>query len=265
MPRSVRVTRLGDDAVRITVHAVVVAIVLCGIWPRSIQSAEPEKAARAYGQWRIRVRPDKTNEYAELIGSKGLPLFREAGGRMVGWWTTLVGDLYEHVTIWEYDDMAAFERAGGKLGKDKRFAEFVALRDPLLVGEESQFMQLTDFAGAPQLPEQGKLVVHEIHGVPLSRREAYLKFMQTEGLGLLKRHGFRPVGPWTMGVGDWTQVTYLFAYDSLAQRQELLQKFLAHPDARAYGGRINELVESVTTRILLPAAFAHGAASGKTQ
>ena len=29
---------------------------------------------------------------------------------MVGWWTTLIGNLYEHVTIWEYDDMAAFRK-----------------------------------------------------------------------------------------------------------------------------------------------------------
>ena len=79
-----------------------------------------------YGEWRIHVRPDRVNEYAQLIGDKGLPLFREAGGRMVGWWTTLVGDLYRRITIWEYDDMAAFERAVQKLGKDKRFAEFVA-------------------------------------------------------------------------------------------------------------------------------------------
>ena len=51
---------------------------------------------------------------------------------MVGWWNTLIGDLYEHVTIWEYDDMAAFERAIGFLSKNPAFARFVAARDPLL-------------------------------------------------------------------------------------------------------------------------------------
>src|SRR4051812_14727191 len=74
-------------------------------------------APRVYGEWRIRVKPDQGPAYDRLIGSSGLPLFRGAGGRMVGWWKTSVGDLYEHVTIWEYDDMAAFERAGGVLGK----------------------------------------------------------------------------------------------------------------------------------------------------
>ena len=95
---------------------------------------------RVYGEWRIRVKPDKGQDYNRLIEQSGLPLFREAGGRMVGWWNTLIGDLYEHVTIWEYDDMAAFERAIGFLSKNPAFARFVAARDPLLAGEESRFL-----------------------------------------------------------------------------------------------------------------------------
>ena len=61
---------------------------------------------------------------------------------MLGWWKTLVGDLYEHVTIWEYDDMAAFERAGQFLSRNPAFARFVVSRDPLLAGEESRFLRL---------------------------------------------------------------------------------------------------------------------------
>jgi hypothetical protein len=77
---------------------------------RSKESLPGAEAARVYGEWRIRVKPDQGQTYERLIEKSGLPLFREAGGRMVGWWESLVGDLYEHVTIWEYDDFAAFER-----------------------------------------------------------------------------------------------------------------------------------------------------------
>ena len=78
--------------------------------------------------------------------------FAAAGGRMVGWWKTLVGDLYEHVTIWEYDDMAAFEKAIGFLSKNADFAKFVTARDPLLAGEESRFLRLaTSWAKRPSL------------------------------------------------------------------------------------------------------------------
>jgi hypothetical protein len=238
-------------------------------WTPGAEPAAPAEAAvarltpRAYGEWRIRVRPDKMQEYAELIETKGLPLFRAAGGRMVGWWTTLVGDLYEQITIWEYDDMTTFEQAVQKLGKDKAFAEFVARRDPLLAGEQSRFLRLADFAVDPALPEPAKVVIHEVHRVPLGRRDAYLKFMQTEGLNLLKRHGVQPVGPWIVSVGNWTEVSYLFRFDSLQERERLLAAFSGHADARLYGGKINEFAEEVTTRILVPAAFSQRPAPSK--
>src|SRR5262249_61323084 len=75
------------------------------------RGAEKSAAAtKVYGEWLIRPRPDKGAEYNRLIEQRGLPLFRAAGGRMVGWWTTLIGNLYEHVTLWEYDEMAALQQ-----------------------------------------------------------------------------------------------------------------------------------------------------------
>ena len=189
--------------------------------------------SRVYGEWRIRVRPDQGPAYNRLIEQSGLPLFREAGGRMVGWWNTLVGDLYEHVTIWEYDDMAAFERAIGSLSKNPAFARFVAARDPLLAGEESRFLRLArGRACLPALPDPAPFVVHEVHRVPLRARDAYLAFMTRQGLGLLKANGFRPAGPWVVDVGRWTEVTYLFRFESLAERERLIARFSATADGR---------------------------------
>jgi type 1 glutamine amidotransferase len=214
-----------------------------------------EFAGRVYGEWRIRPRPDKGPAYNRLIAEKGLPLFREAGGRMVGWWTTLVGDLYEQVTLWEYDDMAAFQKAVGHLGKSEPFKQFVALRDPLLAGEQSRFLKLAPFAVKPALSETALFVIHEIHRVPLRRQGEYLRFMEKQGLGLLKKHGFRPVGPWLVNVGKWTEVTYLFRFQSLAERERLMAEFAAHPDGQAYG-KVAELVDEISTRLLTPAPFA---------
>ena len=161
------------------------------------------EASLVYGEWRIRVRPDQGPAYDSLIEKSGLPLFRQAGGRMVGWWKTLIGDLYEHVTIWEYDDMAAFEKAVGFLSKSPDFAKFVASRDPLLSGEESRFLRLAPGATRPNLPEPAPFVVHEIHRVPLAQRDAYLAYMTRHGLGLLKATVFDPpvLGSWKSEVG----------------------------------------------------------------
>ncbi len=212
--------------------------------------------SRVYGEWRIRIRPDQGPAYNRLIEQSGLPLFRKAGGRMVGWWTTLIGDLYEQVTIWEYDDMAAFERAIQFLSKEPAFARFVATRDPLLAGEESRFLRLAPHAQPPSLPEPASFVIHEVHRVPLARRAEYLAFMTGRGLALLKAHGFRPAGPWVVDVGRWSEVTYLFRFESLAERERLITKFSATADGRTYSEKVAEFAGEVTTRLLVPASFA---------
>jgi type 1 glutamine amidotransferase len=212
-------------------------------------------ANRVYGEWRIRVKPDKGPDYNRLIEQSGLPLFREAGGRLVGWWNTLIGDLYEHVTIWEYDDMAAFERAIGFLSKNSAFARFVAARDPLLAGEESRFMRLALGAAGPSLPEPAPFVVHEIHRVPLARKDNYLIYMAATGLGVLKANGLKPEGPWVVDVGRWSEVTYLFRFNSLAERERLIAKFSTTDEGLTYLNRIDGYVEEITTRLLIPAPF----------
>ncbi len=233
---------------------------ICSSASRVAQGAESADGTRTgkkvYGEWRILIKPDKGQEYNALIKSRGLPLFRQAGGRMVGWWTTLVGNLYEQVTIWEYDDMAAFERAIGFLGHNKGFAEFVALRDPLLSGEQNRFLSLGDGAEPPVLADPSKFIVHEVHRVPRNKMHEYLEFMSTRGLKLLKRHGFRPVGPWTVDVGTWSEVTYLFRFDSLDERSRLIARFSAEADAKVYGDAVNQFAEDITTRLLIPAPFA---------
>jgi type 1 glutamine amidotransferase len=236
--------------------------VLLSLFAASALGDEPQPAAagRVYGEWRILVRPDKGQEYDRLIETKGLPLFRAAGGRMVGWWKTLVGNLYEHVTIWEYDDMATFEKAIGYLGGEPKFAEFVAERDPLLSGEENRFLSLSPDGIAPNLPEPARFVIHEMHRVPLGRQREYLDYLHETGLPLLKKQGFRPVGPWTTSIGHWTEITLLFRFDSLVEREKLIANFADSDDGRAYLKRISEFADDVSTRLLMPASFAHAPA-----
>jgi hypothetical protein len=207
-----------------------VSVIAVGWWARShaLSTREPSgaKPPKVYGEWRIRVKPDKGADYAKLIQEKGLPLFIEAGGRMVGWWTTLVGDLYEQVTIWEYDGMAGFEKAIGLLGKEPRFAEFVKLRDPLLSGEDARFHRLLDGARAPKQPEGAKFVVREVHRVDNTFFSDYWESVQ-KALPLAEKAGFRLAGPFQVVIGDRSEITYLWLYDSLVEREAKIAAFLA--------------------------------------
>ena len=79
--------------------------------------------------------------------------------------------------------------------------------------------------------------------------------MTRDGLGTLKAIGFRPVGPWVVDVGRWSEITYLFRYDSLAERERLIAKFAATAEAKTFDTKVGELVDEITTRMLIPAPF----------
>ena len=64
----------------------------------------------------------------------------------------------------------------------------------------------------------------------------------------------RPV-PWVVDVGRWSEITYLFRYDSLAERERLIARFAATAEARTFDTKVGELVEEITTRLLIPAPF----------
>ncbi len=66
--------------------------------------------------------------------------------------------------------------------------------------------------------------------------------MTAQGLERLKTHGFRPVGPWVVDVGRWSEVTYLFLFESLAERERLIAGFSATQDARTYADKVGEFV-----------------------
>lgn len=211
---------------------------------------------KVYGEWKIGIKPDQGAAYGRLIEKEGLPLFREAGGRMVGWWTTLVGNLYEHVTIWEYDDLAAFERAVGFLGSSDRFAKFVAQRDPLLSGESSRFVRLASGAVEPLLAEPAKFVVHETHAVAPDKQTAYLDWLRKDGMPILEKAGFHPVGPWVSVLGKSSEVTLLFRFGSLKEREEAVATFQSSADGQRYQRRLAEAGVTAESRLLLPASFA---------
>ena len=60
--------------------------------------------------------------------------------------------------------------------------------------------------------------------MPLAKQDAYLNYMSKSGLALLKAHGFRPIGPLIVEVGRWSEITYLFSYESLAEREGKLRR-----------------------------------------
>ena len=91
------------------------------------------------------------------------------------------------------------------------------------------------------------------------RMPALLKRFETTTLEIWKRHGIRQAGFWTTLIGNSSQeITYMLAWDSMAEREKRWGAFLADPEWVAVVAKTEkdgQLVENISSQLLTPAAF----------
>jgi hypothetical protein len=91
------------------------------------------------------------------------------------------------------------------------------------------------------------------------RLPALLKRFETITLKLWEKHGIRPVGFFTTLVGASNQeLTYLLAWESLAEREQKWNAFAVDPDwiaARARTEEDGQIVDTIANQFLQPTAF----------
>jgi len=96
------------------------------------------------------------------------------------------------------------------------------------------------------------------HCVP-GRLPDLLKRFETITLGIWAKHGIRQAGFWTTVLGSSNQsLTYMLAWESLAERERKWGAFTADPEwttARARTEEGGAIVANVVTEILQPTAF----------
>jgi hypothetical protein len=91
------------------------------------------------------------------------------------------------------------------------------------------------------------------------RLPALLKRFEQTTLKLWEKHGIRPSGFFTTLVGESNQeLTYLLAWESLAEREKKWNAFAADPEwlaARAKSEEDGQIVGNIVNQILAPTAF----------
>jgi hypothetical protein len=96
------------------------------------------------------------------------------------------------------------------------------------------------------------------HCVP-GRLPALLQRFQNHTLPIWERYGIRQAGFWTTLTGESNQnLTYLIAWDSLADREAKWPAFAADPEwlaARAESEKDGPIVQSISSQLLEPTAF----------
>lgn len=77
-------------------------------------------------------------------------------------------------------------------------------------------------------------------------------------LGFFERHGVEVVGFWTELVGQNDTLVYITAFESMADREEKWNGFMADPEwlaVRAETEKDGQIVARVENRLLQPTAF----------
>jgi hypothetical protein len=91
------------------------------------------------------------------------------------------------------------------------------------------------------------------------RMPALLKRFETVTLGIWARHGIRQAGFWTTMIGESNQdLTYLLAWESLAEREAKWAAFQADPEwiaKRAASEADGPIVATLSSAILQPTGF----------
>lgn len=104
-------------------------------------------------------------------------------------------------------------------------------------------------------------MIHElrIYRCLPGRLPALLTRFETITLGIWARHGIRPAGFWTTIIGPSNQdLTYLLAWDSMAERETKWTAFQADPEwlaKRAETERDGQIVHNIESAFLQPTTF----------
>jgi NIPSNAP len=98
-----------------------------------------------------------------------------------------------------------------------------------------------------------------IYRCVLGRMPALLSRFENRTLPIWEKHGIRQAGFWTTLIGkSIREVTYMLAWDSLAEREKRWNTFLADPEWAAVVAeteRDGQLVEDISSQLLAPTTF----------
>ncbi|SEK12561.1 MULTISPECIES: NIPSNAP family protein [unclassified Variovorax] len=83
----------------------------------------------------------------------------------------------------------------------------------------------------------------------------YLALYEAEGLAIQRRILGRMVGYYHTDIGELNQIVHLWAYEDLNERAERRARLMQDPGFRSYVARMLPLLQSQSSRILLPAPF----------
>jgi len=114
--------------------------------------------------------------------------------------------------------------------------------------------------------EKGMIYELRIYHAMPGQLPALLSRFQNHTLQIWEKHGIRQAGFWTTLIGESeSRLTYLLAWDSMAERQERWSAFLTDPEwiaIKSETEKEGQLVQNISSELLAPTAFSGREVSG---
>jgi hypothetical protein len=91
-----------------------------------------------------RLYPGKVPDFMRIL-EEGLPV-REKHSKLVGMWSTEIGELNQVVHLWKYKDMAERAQVRQGLREDQEWHKIAAKLDPLIMKMENKILTTAPFS-----------------------------------------------------------------------------------------------------------------------
>ncbi|MBI4591809.1 MAG: NIPSNAP family protein [Candidatus Rokubacteria bacterium] len=198
------------------------------------------------------IQPPKFKDFVALTAKVGIKL-RTKHSKVVGYWTTEIGELNQVVHIWEYEDFDHRTRVRAALAKDKAWnTQFLSKSRPMIQHQESMILVPVDFWPFTPPASPG---IYELRSYRLYPGKV-AEFLEHFQGGLQARLKYsKPVGIWSSELGELNRVVHLWQYESLEQRGRVRKKVLADPVWKETVGRLSPFMQVMEAKILVPTEF----------
>ncbi len=198
------------------------------------------------------TQPSKFKDFVALTAKVGIKL-RTKHSRVVGYWTTEIGELNQVAHLWEYENFDHRTRVRAALAKDKAWnTQYLARSRPMLQRQESMVLVLADFwpFTPPSRPGIYELRSYRLHPGKVPEWLEHFK----AGLHARQKYS-KPVAVWSSELGELNRVVHLWQYENLEHRAQVRKAFMADPLWKETVAKLQPLMQVMESKILIPTEF----------
>lgn len=198
------------------------------------------------------IQPARFKDFVALTAKIGIKI-RTKYSKLVGYWTTEIGELNQVVHLWEYENFDHRTRVRAALARDKAWqTKYLARSRSMVQRQESMVLVPADFW--PFTPPTGT-GIYELRSYRLHPGKVP-EWLELFKAGLQTRQKYsKPVAVWSSELGELNRVAHLWRYESLEHRAQVRKAAMADPAWKEAVGKLGPLMQVMEAKILIPTEF----------